>query len=88
MKNNSIAVPAFVLFFITFVVGNLMTYAPFSAGAIISSCVTCLITEVFAYVSWWALVFRKNKGMRATWINYIVWIVLLNLGNVATLLGY
>ena len=46
----------------------------------------CLIFEVLAYITCWALVLRKGKGERAVWINYILWIVFANLGTIANLL--
>ena len=84
MKKTGVAIPALTLFVITFVVNFLSAGASFH---VISAIVMCAITEALAYLSCWALVLRKNKGQQAVWVNYIVWIVLMNLGSVVSLLG-
>lgn len=44
--------------------------------------VAALILNVFAFITCWAFVLRKNKSDAHIWINYIVWLVLISIGTI------
>ena len=88
-KQNAINIilASLVLFAVTFIVN--IIYYPSSDFIIsaMSACVTCLITEALALLSCWFIVLRGKKGIRAIWINYIVWTIFINFGNIIDILG-
>lgn len=76
--------PALTLWLVTIAVAFLIdpisgSFSSFVSWAV-SWTVTCALFELFAYLTCWALVFRRGKGARAVWINYIVWILIANIG--------
>lgn len=87
MEKPSVAVPSMVLVIISFIVSNLQKPFVFSVYEVSAFCGSALFELGLAYATCWALVLRKNKGVNAVWINYIVWILLLNTGSIARLLG-
>ena len=94
MKKNlsSVAWPSLVFLLITLLV-QYIDYQPMLAslfdigGWLISSLVACIIWQVLAYISCWAFVLRNGKPQNYVWINYIVWTILANLGNISTMLN-
>lgn len=91
------SMPTMFLFVTTFLIQNLIdyfslpaSYEPTVLWFILNMAgwiVTCIILSVFAYMTCWALVFRRNKSERHMWINYIVWWLIMNLGTVADFLN-
>ena len=85
MKNTKISNatwPATLLFVITFIVQMV------EGTNVISSLVVCMITEAFAYLTCNYAVIKKGKGIRAIWINYLLWLFFMNIGVVAGWLGW
>ena len=91
-KSSAVLWPAMTLFVVSFLV--LAIHDPlayFNAGFLAvwlgSHLFSCLLGQVFAYITCWAFVLRRDKGYRQIWTNYIVWILILNLGTVASMLS-
>lgn len=77
--------PALALFVVTMLIQSLIEYysaAYLNTFIFASLAIGCLFSEIFAYITCWAFVFRKSKSHRAVWINYIVWILIMNIGTV------
>lgn len=82
--------PALSLFVVSLVIQVLIEYITafyIDTYSIASIAIGCLFAQIFAYITCWCFVFRKNKGYRSVWINYIVWILIMNLGRVVDFLG-
>ncbi len=96
MRNNvndklNIILPALIFFVINTMVQyyNERSYNMFDfdfIGFCISMFSFNLISQVFAYLTCLFCVIKRNKGQNGVWINYIVWILILNIGVVANLL--
>lgn len=86
---SDIALPALSLFIVSLVIQVLIEYFTtfyINTYVIASIAIGCLFTQIFAYITCWFFVFRKNKSYKAVWINYIVWILIMNLGSVSEFL--
>lgn len=46
-----------------------------------SNCVSAFIAEIFAYITCWVFVLRREKSDGHIWINYIVWFLIMTLGT-------
>ena len=87
---SSVGWPALALFIVTLLIQGLIVYYTHFSFYIfdaISLCIAGVICEVFAYMTCWSLVIRKKKDDNWIWINYIVWMLIMNLGSVADFLG-
>lgn len=75
-------IPSAILFIITFVLNLLL-------GSIgwLSNVFACIFIELFAYITCWVFVISKNKSGTLLWVNYIVWILIANLGQVVNYFG-
>ena len=83
------------IFGVSLLITNIVTNNYFN---LLSVFITIIISEFIAYLSCYALVFLhyKNKPLnninnaklsKHIWINYIVWIILMNVGVWAEMLG-
>lgn len=83
---SAVKYPALVQFVVSFIV--LCLNDPVIIPIfIVSHLISCALGQLFSYGCCWAFVLRKGKGQYHVWINYIVWILLLNLGTVAGMFG-
>lgn len=87
---KSVLSQSIFLFLITFLIGNMKDYLSFGISPyfVLSNIVTCIIVEVFAYITCWALVIKRGKSSNAIWINYIVWAIIMNAGNLSSIYDF
>ena len=79
-----VAIPAVVLFIANFAVAVICgTYTD-----VFSQIIAGLIAEFFALITCYYLVIRKNKASSHIWANYIIWILIFNLGILAETFGF
>ena len=76
------AIPAAFLFIITFVLNLLL-----GSIGVLSSVFACIFYEIFAYITCWVFVLAKNRSDTALWANYIIWLLIANLGQVVSYFG-
>lgn len=88
MKNGywkRVRLPALILFIAIVVVSTVAgcirlqgqgIAVTFEAALLIflPSVVSALLSELFAYITCWAFVLRKDKADNYVWINYLIWV--------------
>lgn len=79
-----VALPALALFLINYVCTILFDPYPFDWG---SHIVYQAIVQFVALLSCHFLVLNKGKEQSHVWINYIVWMVIMNAGRIWTYYG-
>lgn len=99
MKNNKlqnnkanetpdILIPASILLVIHTIVQYLYelhkSHIFVSFGAII---VSDIIVQIIAYLTCYFFVIKRNKGQKGIWINYIIWILVFNIGIVSEMIN-
>ena len=81
---SQVAIPAAVLFGVTFIVALLFN----SYFEVLPQIIACLIYELFALITCYYLVIRKNKSRKHIWANYIIWTLFCNFGILAETFGF
>lgn len=87
-KTPYILIPASILLVIHTIVQCLyeihisQTFVSF--GALI---VSNLIAQIIAYLTCYFFVIKRNKGQKGVWINYIIWILVFNIGIVSEMIN-
>lgn len=80
---SRVAIPAIVLAAVT-VLTRLIIGIQFASfydiGVIL---IAVVIVEFFALLTCYPLVIARGKSQRYVWANYIIWMILLNLGPLA-----
>lgn len=84
---STVSYPALILLIISTIVQcfYMPIVSPIVAW-ILSLLISLALGQAFSYITCWALVLRKGKNRRYVWINYIVWILILNIGVVTEIL--
>ena len=83
--------PAIVFFVINTIVQYLQqvqnqSFVPLF-GFLIEVIIYNLITQTLAYLTCRFFVIKRNKGQKSIWINYIIWIFVMNLGVVSEMIS-
>lgn len=79
-----VAIPALVLFLVNLVVCYFTVWM-FDWG---SHFIYQLIVQFFAYATCFYFVLWKGKSQNHVWINYIVWMAIMNAGRVWSFFTY
>lgn len=85
---SRVAVPSFILAVVTLVIRltfSIQTIYIDDFGAIL---VEILITEIFAFLTCYPFVIARGKTQGHVWANYIIWMLLLNLGSLVQYFGW
>ena len=87
----NILIPAIVFFVINTIVQYLQQVQNFDFvplfGFLIQVITYNLIAQTLAYLTCRFLVIKRNKGQKGVWINYIIWILVMNLGVVSEMIN-
>ncbi len=97
LKNNyennqvNILFPAIVFFVINVIVQYLQEMQSYGYVMIFSFLIQMitynLITQSLAYLTCRFFVIKKSKGQNGVWINYIIWIIVMNLGIIVEMIN-
>lgn len=80
-----VALPALALFIVNLICTLLFDPYTFDLG---SHLVYQAIVQLFALMSCHFLVLQKGKEQNHVWINYIVWMFIMNAGRIWTYYGH
>ena len=87
----NILIPAIVFFVINTIVQYLQQVQNFDFvplfGFLIQVITYNLIAQTLAYLTCRFLVIKRSEGQKGVWINYIIWILVMNLGVVSEIIN-
>lgn len=84
--SSRVAIPALVLAIITYLTQLLCGYQNISSYDLAVYLVAVVIFEFFALLTCYGFVIIKGKDQRHVWANYIIWILIANIGNIVSAL--